>query len=471
MRTKLAGLVVVAVLALGLGTAVVAPGGALAQPSSDDISVRDQLIANQENLLNTYRCLYQVDVGVVPGGCPNPDTTVPGAAPESPTQADLDVREGLIQSQEALLNVYRCQFGVDTQLVPGGCADGEAAPTSTEPTAEPYTSTALAVADKSIELDYFTQDKEVCAIGTGGTVDCWAWLWHWGFSEQYEEERVPLAKGTYMLGAPAGQFTAIFTASPVPEFCGIQIDKTVSCWSNLYSWNPYNWDEQDLEFRLVEVDLPAGEFSWITMGVIDNSAGDYTGVAGLVCGIKVDGTVSCWPFPSSGDSEVDAPDGQFTDISASSPDGYGNWSSIVCGIKVDGALSCWTWDSAYTGSFVEVDAPSGTYTALSAPDSGQICGLSTSDTAECWTWECVDAADSFACSPSVRDSESSDGAEKATPLGQFSALQEFRYGGCGLRIDGAVQCWSYQLGDDGDGNTVPLSDKISKIFDLSEPAG
>ena len=96
--------------------------------TQSDVEVRDQLIANQENLLNTYRCLFGVDTDVVPGGCPTPDVIVPGPAPGNPSQNDIDVRDGLIQNQEALLNVYRCQFDVDTQLVPGGCAEGEGDP-------------------------------------------------------------------------------------------------------------------------------------------------------------------------------------------------------------------------------------------------------------------------------------------------------------------------------------------------------
>ena len=102
--------------------------GASAQTVAD-VETRDQLIANQENLLNTYRCLFGVDTGVVPGGCPTPDVIKPGPAPANPTQKDIDVRDGLIQNQEALLNVYRCQFDVDTQLVPGGCVDGKPATT------------------------------------------------------------------------------------------------------------------------------------------------------------------------------------------------------------------------------------------------------------------------------------------------------------------------------------------------------
>ncbi|MXW59713.1 MAG: HNH endonuclease [Acidimicrobiia bacterium] len=102
-----------------LPSALVAP--AASAQSVADVEVRDQLIANQENLLNTYRCLFGVDTDVVPGGCPDPDQVSPGPAPANPTQQDIEVRDTLIQSQEALLNVYRCRFDVDTQLVPGGC--------------------------------------------------------------------------------------------------------------------------------------------------------------------------------------------------------------------------------------------------------------------------------------------------------------------------------------------------------------
>ena len=116
---------------------VAAPPAASAQTAAD-VAVRDQLIANQENLLNTYRCLFGVDSEVVPGGCPNPDTVTPGVSPENPTRLDIEVRDGLILSQEALLNTYRCRFDVDTQIVPGGCIDGiPAVVEEPEPAPEP----------------------------------------------------------------------------------------------------------------------------------------------------------------------------------------------------------------------------------------------------------------------------------------------------------------------------------------------
>ena len=104
-------------------------GPAVSAQTVADIAVRDRLIADQENLLNTYRCLFGVDTDVVPGGCPTPDAVSAGVAPQNPTQQDIEVRDGLIQSQEALLNTYRCRFDIDTEVVPGGCVDGVPEPT------------------------------------------------------------------------------------------------------------------------------------------------------------------------------------------------------------------------------------------------------------------------------------------------------------------------------------------------------
>lgn len=124
-----------------------------------DISTRDQLIADQENLLNTYRCLFGVDTHAVPGGCEDVDTVVAGAAPQNPTQSDLDVRDGLIQSQEGLLNVYRCQYNIDTQLVPDGCG------VQVEPTQGDSRYSAIAAFSGSIS-------GGTCALTVGGEAVC-----------------------------------------------------------------------------------------------------------------------------------------------------------------------------------------------------------------------------------------------------------------------------------------------------------
>ncbi|MDE0579596.1 MAG: hypothetical protein OXI29_06945 [bacterium] len=132
-------IVIGVVLSLVVAAFVVVVGPpAVSAQTVGDVEARDQLIANQENLLNSYRCLFEVDTEVVPGGCPNPDTVAPGVSPTNPTPQDIEVRDGLIQNQEALLNTYRCRFDVDTQIVPGGCIDGvPAVVEESEPTAEP----------------------------------------------------------------------------------------------------------------------------------------------------------------------------------------------------------------------------------------------------------------------------------------------------------------------------------------------
>ncbi len=45
---------------------------ASAHDTDGEIASRDALISAQENLLNTYRCLFSIDMQLVPGGC-DPD--------------------------------------------------------------------------------------------------------------------------------------------------------------------------------------------------------------------------------------------------------------------------------------------------------------------------------------------------------------------------------------------------------------
>jgi hypothetical protein len=53
---------------------------ASARDADSEITSRDTLIRAQEDLLNTYRCLFSVDMQLVPGGC-DPDREV-GLVPE-----------------------------------------------------------------------------------------------------------------------------------------------------------------------------------------------------------------------------------------------------------------------------------------------------------------------------------------------------------------------------------------------------
>ncbi len=89
------------------------------------VKVRNQLIFAQEALLDAYRCLFGTDTEIVPGGCIENSPSLPRVQPPpytlTPTAEDIESRDRLIIAQEALLNTYRCLFSTDTEIVPGGC--------------------------------------------------------------------------------------------------------------------------------------------------------------------------------------------------------------------------------------------------------------------------------------------------------------------------------------------------------------
>ncbi|MYG93938.1 MAG: hypothetical protein F4138_02945, partial [Acidimicrobiia bacterium] len=85
-----------------------------------EIAKRDHLIAAQESLLNTYRCLFSIDVQLVASGCnegqPADSPVQPTVFHGPPTESEVIKRDHLIAAQESLLNTYRCLFSIDVQL-------------------------------------------------------------------------------------------------------------------------------------------------------------------------------------------------------------------------------------------------------------------------------------------------------------------------------------------------------------------
>lgn len=123
--------------------------------SRQDIAIRDELIAAQETLLNVYRCRFNVDTEVVVGGCvgvhPRRGPVMPGAFAGTPSQRELARRDSLVAEQESLLNAYRCRFGIDTQVVPGGCSGTVAGATLVDgvlPPSADLVSTSAQVSDE-----------------------------------------------------------------------------------------------------------------------------------------------------------------------------------------------------------------------------------------------------------------------------------------------------------------------------------
>ncbi|MDE0603717.1 MAG: hypothetical protein OXI18_04865, partial [bacterium] len=137
MKLRLGLVFLAAALVFSAVVAVSSPAAAQQAVALEDVSVRDNLIAQQESLLNTYRCRFDIDTQIVPGGCtdgePSQDPAEPDPFEGIPTQGELAVRNNLIAQQESLLNTYRCRFDIDTQIVPGGCTDGEPSQDPAEP--------------------------------------------------------------------------------------------------------------------------------------------------------------------------------------------------------------------------------------------------------------------------------------------------------------------------------------------------
>lgn len=407
-----------AVLVAGLAFA--APAASAQTP--DDVGVRDQLIADQENLLNAYRCLFGVDVEVVPGGCPDPDQVAPGPAPQNPTTGDVEVRDRLIADQEALLNVYRCQFDVDTRLVLGGC--------ETE-----GVGLGIPVVEVQTEVISIGGSSYRCAIAHDGAVVCWTVDWD---NEGYWGEGGYSGELDAQLNVPEGVFTAI--SSSGGHSCAIRVDGTVACWGS----NSYG-----------QLDAPEGVFTAISVGdsyscgiraggnvvcwtdtywLVDQGApeGVFTAISSsysLSCGILQGGSVVCWPFITcqiiQGDSyctgvggsvDLDIPEGAFTAISVG--------TFHACAIRVDGTIVCWG-----SNSHGELDAPEGVFTAISAGHLGT-CAITEEGVAVCW-------------------GSLSRYFEVVVPDEVFTAISFNSFGSytCGVTQERAVVCWTYHHGN------------------------
>lgn len=152
-----------------MGAVVALPTAASAQ-TLDDVALRDRLIASQEALLNVYRCRFDIDTQIVPGGCTNGAPSQPVGEPPlfagTPNTPEIAIRDILIFAQEALLNIYRCRFDIDTEIVPGGCIDGvPAVVPEPEPVEEPTpVLPALGRPPAGLRLDPFYQ-KYLDAFG------------------------------------------------------------------------------------------------------------------------------------------------------------------------------------------------------------------------------------------------------------------------------------------------------------------
>ncbi len=149
------------------GLTGVAPAPVAGAQTAADIEVRDRLIADQEALLNVYRCRFDIDTHIVPGDCANGAPKLPAKAPDPfagvASAGEIAVRDQLVVDQEALLNVYRCRFDIDTHVVAGGCREPDSPPTTpTDPGRAPTPAAEEQSAEEALAeiLPWFTNPPD-----------------------------------------------------------------------------------------------------------------------------------------------------------------------------------------------------------------------------------------------------------------------------------------------------------------------
>ena len=178
--------------------------------------------------------------------------------------------------------------------------------------------------------------------------------------------------------------------------CGVKTDGSITCWGNNYSG---------------QSTPPDGSFISVSAG------GDHS------CAIETNSSVQCWGNDSDGRSTP--PDASFLSVSA---DLY-----HTCGVKTDGSIVCWGDDS-----YGQSTPPDGSFISVSAGGS-HTCGVKADGSIVCW-------------------GDDSDG-QSTPPDGSFISVSAGAIHTCALTSDGSVNCW----GLDNAGQSTPPDDSFRSI--------
>ena len=265
------------------------------------------------------------------------------------------------------------------------------------------------------------------------------------------------------IGPLPPSYDALFVAVAAgsEHSCGLRVEGTISCWGA-------NGAGQS--------NAPSGRFTDVAAGTAHS------------CGLLTDGEVICWGADRY--AQTTAPVGPFVKVVAG-----GNWS---CGLRPDLSLSCWGGHSGWitrstihatlvaTGPFVDVSV-----------SAGQVCVLDDYLWVDCGNWKggsgargaplletltAISAGYDHACAL-IADGRmmcwgSDVGGETHSPGGAFTAMSA---GGgwidsdepwdvghsCGIRPDGTVLCWgSRSVTDVPEGTFVSLSSGTDHVCGL-----
>ena len=160
------------------------------------------------------------------------------------------------------------------------------------------------------------------------------------------------------------------------------------------------------------------------------------------CALRTDNTITCWG--ENKDGETDAPTGTFSALSA----GGGSFRRI-CALRTDNTIACW--------GYILDDPPKGTFSAVSVGYEHN-CALRTDNTIKCWggnmydetnapkgTFAAVSAGNGHTCALRTDNTitcwGNGDHGETDAPTGTFSAVSARANHTCALRTDNRIECW------------------------------
>ena len=316
--------VLVPVLAVGAR----AQDGPVGGGSGAGVGALSRLAGEQEALMNAYRCLFAVDVEVVPGGC---DGGRPAAQPFAGDEAegagelvDCSGSEYCLVSFSGRGGSRWCGLLEDRTVI---CTNHQGSgPLAAGPNGPPE-GEFLSV---SAGLFY------ACGLREDRSAVCWDYRW-----SPWDSHNHPTPTGP-----PAGRFLSVSAGIAFQEFaCGLRADRTVVCWG-----------DDVLGTQRERLEAPEGRFLSVSAGWEH------------ACGISEDRTVVCWGDNKHG--RLEAPEGRFLSVSA------GFWFS--CGIREDRTATCWG-NNLKRG----YNAPGGRFLSVSA-GQGLACGVREDRTAVCW---------------------------------------------------------------------------------------
>ena len=267
--------------------------------------------------------------------------------------------------------------------------------------------------------------------------------------------------------APGGPFTQVASGGYSGSDCGLRAGGTLTCWGLLGDAFPPP--------GVRPTPQPAGAFKQIALGLLGSV---------WACALHIDGRVSCWEY--AGAANDPPPSGTFTQISTggetacalatsgeldcwseglnvSAPPagvfvqvsvGAGWDGDFACAIARSHHLTCWGDDHGYQGvEDGQIDPPPGKYSQVEA-GTYLACGLKTDRSAVCWgdagvtplPGKYLALGGGVACGLLTDHHINCPFAQRpgswqpwtAGTYTQLSVQADL----CGVRMTGAVRCWT-----------------------------